>query len=321
MKAIAIEEFGDLNQLNLMDLPIPEPHANEVQIKIAYAGVNPVDWKISEGLLKSRMTNEFPIILGWDVSGTISKVGNEVTHLKVGEPVFANVRGDIIKNGTYAEYVCFDAKNVVRKPCRLSFAQAAAIPLTSLTAWQCLIEAAQLKAGETVLIHAGAGGVGGMAIQIAHHFKANVITTARTENHDYVKHLGANHAIDYTEVDTAEAVKEIAPQGVDVILDTVGPKNEELNFSLLKQGGRLVSIVAPPNSEHAQKLGFKAYYVFVKADGTQLKEIADLFESETFLPPEVEEFPLIKAKQALAQVKEGHNKGKVVLKVDISVKE
>ena len=167
MKAIAIDQFGGADVVKVVDMPIPEPLPNEVQIAVAYAAVNPVDWKVREGLLKDRMPYQFPIILGWDVSGKISKIGKDVTNLKVGDEVFTYARKPIVQAGTYAEYVCFDAQHVVLKPRKLSLKEAAAVPLISLTAWQSVIEWGQIQSGETVLIHAGAGGVGGFAIQFA----------------------------------------------------------------------------------------------------------------------------------------------------------
>lgn len=315
MKAVISEQFAGIDQIKLANIPKPEPLPNEVQIQVAYAAVNPVDWKIVEGHLKDRLPHEFPIVLGWDVSGTISKVGRDVTDLLVGDEVFAYARKPTVKWGTYAEYVCFEGKDVVRKPANLTLEQAAAIPLTGLTAWQSLVEAAKLKRGEAVLIHAGAGGVGSMAIQFAKHLGAKVITTASTENHDYVKKLGADIAIDYHKESFVEKIKEIFPNGIDVVFDTIGGKTQQESFNVLKKRGRIVSIVQPISETEAMKHDCIAHYVFVRPNGAHLKTIAELLESKAIMPPAIEIFPLEQAKEALEKSKEGHTLGKIVLKV------
>lgn len=315
MKAIAIKQFGDLDQLKLMDLPIPQPLPNEVQIKVSYAGINPVDWKICFGLFKTRLPHEFPIILGWDVSGIISQVGAEVKNFRQGDEVFAYLRKPHIKDGSFAEFVCFDAQHVVKKPESLSFAQAAAIPLVALTAWQSLLEVAKLKSGETILIHAGAGGVGGIAIEIAHHNKAKVITTAHEKNHAYVKQLGADIAIDYTKQNFTKEVKKLYPKGVDVVLDCVGNDVYEASYQVIAPQGRLVSICVPPDEAKAKKFNIQSFYVFVRPEGKQLQQISQLFDNKTFISPEIQEFRLEEAKEALELLKEGHVRGKLVLKV------
>lgn len=315
MKAMAINKCGSLDEIKEMNLPIPEPLPHEVQIKVAFAGVNPVDWKITEGMLQGRIPHEFPLILGWEASGVVFKLGSEVTNLKLGDPVYAYTRGAIVKNGTFAEYVCYDAKHVVKKPAKLDFAQAAGIPLTALTAWQSLIETAKLKKGETILIHAGAGGVGGMAIQIAHYLGAKVITTARTENHAYVKRMGADLAIDYTKENFVTAIRHHYPKGVDVVFDCAGGETLEASYEIVKPKGRLISIVGVPDPELAKKFHIEVGYVFVRADGHQLKEIAKLFDEGKFISPALEILPLAHAVEALEQIKQHRTRGKIVLEV------
>jgi len=190
MRAAAIREFGSLDKIKIEELPTPQPKPNEVQIKVHYAGLNPVDWKITMGYLKDRMPYQFPIILGWEMAGVISALGTRSTTLKVGDPVYAYCRKEKIQEGSCAEFICLPAENVAIKPSSLSFAQAAGVPLAALTAWQTLFEAGQLKKGQKVLIHAGAGGVGGYAIQLAKYRGAFVYTTASAANTDYVKKLG-----------------------------------------------------------------------------------------------------------------------------------
>jgi len=312
MKAMGIQEFGDA--LCVMDVPQPEPAANEVLIEIVYTSVNPVDWKIREGHLKERIPHQFPLIPGWDAAGVIKAVGNNVKHLKKGDEVFAYCRKPTVQWGTYTEYVTFDAEHVALKPKNITIAQAAALPLVSLTAWQALFDAAQLKKGETILIHAGAGGVGSMAIQFAKYAGARVFTTASATSHAYVKKLGAEAAIDYTKGFVTQ-VKQLAPQGVDVILDCVGGKTLQDSLQLLKPQGRLVSIVERLNPGLASKYNIQSHFIFVAPNGKQLAEIAKLINENKITLPHIEEMPLEKAAQAQEKNQQGHTQGKIVLKV------
>lgn len=315
MKAMAIEQFGGKDVLKLMELPTPEPQPNEVQISVAYAAVNPVDWKIREGLLQSRLPHEFPIILGWDVSGKISKVGKEVTDWKVGDEVFAYARKSFIHDGTFAEYVCLESKNVARRPKSLSLRDAAAIPLTALTAWQALVEWAQINKGESVLIHAGAGGVGGMGIQFAKNKGCKVFTTASAKNFDYVRKLGADVIIDYQKEDFVAKVKEFAKEGVDVVFDTMGNEILKSSFKVLKKGGRIVSIVQQIPPKLGVEYGVKVGHVFVRPDGEELRQIAEMIDADHLILPEITEYSFNKLPEALETVKEGHVRGKIVIKV------
>lgn len=315
MKAMVIESFGDVEKLHFEEIPTPQPADNEVQIQILYTGVNPVDWKIREGYLKNRLPHEFPIILGWDAAGIVTAIGKNVRKFKKSDEVFAYCRKPTVKWGTYAEYTCFDADNVAIKPKNISFAQAAGVPLAGLTAWQALFDFAKLKKGETILIHAGAGGVGGLAIEFAKNAGATVITTASTENHPYVKKLGAAHAIDYRKNNFVKEVKKLAPQGVDVVLDTVGGDTLRQSLDLLKPQGRIVSIVEQLDPKIAQEKNVRFGFVFVSPNGQQLKQIADLIEQNKVVAPNIEELPLSDAKKAQELSKKGHTKGKIVLKV------
>lgn len=315
MKAMAIDKFGGLKNIKEMELPLADPLPNEVQIHVAFSGVNPIDWKIMEGLKQERYRHEFPLILGCEGSGVVSRVGTGVSHLKTGDAVFAFTRSNIVKNGTWAEFICFDARHVALKPTTLDFAQAAAIPLNALTAWQVLLEVAELKKGETILIHAGAGGVGGMAIQIARFLGAHVITTARANNHPYVKRLGAHLAIDYTKENVAAVLKRHFPGGVHVVFDTIGKDVQQQSFAYLEPQGKLISIVEPPDPKLAKKNAVIASYYVTHPDGSQLREVTRLFERGIFHAPPLETFSLNKAADALKKVKEGHTHGKVILEV------
>lgn len=316
MKAITIENFEGIKGMHITELPTPQPKPQEVQIKIAYTGVNPVDWKISEGYLKKMLPHEFPLIPGWDAAGTISAVGAEVTKFKVGDNVYTYVRKPTVQWGTYAEFVCVDAKDVAHKPNKFNFAQAAAIPLVGLTAWQALFDAAKIRSGNTILIHAGAGGVGSLAIEFARVAGAKIYTTASAKNHAYVKKLGAEVAIDYTKENFVDAIRKFEPKGIDVVVDCVGYDTLEKSYGLVKKGGILVSIVNRVVEETCAQHGIRGAFVFVRPDGKQLKEIADLIDQGKVVSPHIEEFPLRDFEKALQKSKEGHTKGKIVLKVN-----
>lgn len=307
---MVIEEFGSSVQPLLKEVPKPTAQEGEVLIKVAYAGVNPVDWKIKEGIYKRGLPHEFPIILGWDVAGTVVEVGKNVKNFKVGDEVFAYVRKPLIKWGAYAEYVTFDAQNVAKKPQGISFAQAAALPLVSLTAWQSLFDAAHLKKGETILIHAASGGVGSMAVQFAKNAGAKVIATASPKKHDYVKKLGADLVIDYHKENFADRLQG----SVDVVFDCVGGETFQKSLACLKKGGRIVSILQQ-NLPGAKEKGIEAHFVFVSPSGPQLHTIAQLIEQKKVVPPHVEEMDLKEAGAALNKLQAGKVLGKIVLKL------
>lgn len=313
MKAIAIKEFGGIDQLEMIEVPTPKPKDNELLIEVVYTAVNPVDWKIREGMLKDRIPHQFPLILGWDVAGIVSAAGSDVDNFKAGDAVYAYCRKPIVQWGTYAEYVTFEAENVAHKPKNITFAQAAAIPLVGLTAWQALFDAAKLKKGETILIHAGSGGVGSLAIQFAKNAGAHVITTASATNHDYVMNLGAEHAIDYKD-GFVDAVKKLTTQGVDIVFDLAGGETLRDSSQVIKKGGRLVSIVEKPDP-NLEKQGIHGIYVFVSPSGKELSEITLLIEQGKVVVPNIEEMPLKEAAAAQEKNRKGHTQGKIVLKV------
>ncbi len=315
MKAMVIENFGGPEQLKLADIPVPTPEDDEVLIELAYTSVNPVDWKIREGMLKDMMPHGFPLVPGWDAAGAVSAVGGNVTEFNVGDRVYAYCRKPRVQHGTYAEFVTVDEAAVAPMPANLSFAEAATIPLTGLTNWQSLFEFAELKADQVVLIHAGAGGIGSLAVQFAKHAGAKVITTASTRNHDYVKGLGADAAIDYASENFVDVVRVAEPQGIDVVYDTIGGEVQRQSYEVLKPGGVLVSIVAQPDQEVAQKYNVKAGFVLVEPDGSQLRKISALVESGAVKPATFEEMRLEDAAEAQERNKARHVRGKIVLKI------
>ena len=215
MKAIRIHSYGDVDTLSYEDAPLPEPGPADVRVRVHAAAVNPVDWKIRAGYLAAMVPHQMPLTLGWDVSGVVDQVGADVTHLSIGDAVYS--RPDITRDGSYAEYVVVRASEVAAKPGTLSHNEAAAVPLAGLTAWQGLFDHAHLKAGERVLIHAGAGGVGSFAIQLAKWAGAHVIATASAANEALVRGLGADEFVDYRSQQFEEVLAK-----VDVVLDTIG---------------------------------------------------------------------------------------------------
>lgn len=315
MQAITIDSFGGIEKLKLSEIVITPPNDDEVQIQIKYAAVNPVDWKIREGYLKNRLPHEFPIILGWDASGTISAIGKNVRHLNLGDEVYAYCRKPIVKWGTYAELVNVEASSVALKPKKLNFAEAAAIPLVGLTAWQALFDSVHLKNDEKILIHAGAGGVGSLAIQFAKITEAFVFTTSSKANFPYVKKLGANVTIDYKTEDFVSKIKSLEPNGIDVVLDTVGGETLLESVQLLKKNGRIVSIIEKVPDDLAKKYQIHASYVFVRPNGEQLKKIAELIDQDKVQPPKIEEMSLKDAGLAQEKLRKGCGGGKIVLKI------
>ncbi|MBI5629363.1 MAG: NADP-dependent oxidoreductase [Elusimicrobia bacterium] len=315
MKAMVIESFGGSEQLKLMDVPKPATAPAEVLVKVAYASVNPVDWKIREGYLKDFIPHQFPLIPGWDAAGTVESVGPAAKGFKAGDRVFAYCRKPVVRWGTYAQYVAVEASAAAAMPKNLDFAQAAAIPLVGLTAWQALFDFAELRAGESVLILAGAGGVGSLAIQFARAAGAEVLATASRTKHGYLRELGAQEAIDYALEDPAEAARRVHPQGVDVVLDCVGGDSLVKIFAAAKEGGRLVSIVDEPDQKLAAARKLKSGFVFVAPNGSQLSQIARLIEEGRVRPPHILERPLEAAAAAQDENQARRVTGKVVLKV------
>jgi NADPH:quinone reductase-like Zn-dependent oxidoreductase len=317
MKAVVIEEFGDVSKLHVRDVEKPIPLDDEVLIRVAYAGVNPVDWKIREGYLQDLIPHDFPIILGWDAAGVIAEIGKNVTNLSVGDEVYSYVRKDRVKYGAYAEYVAFKAKDVVKKPKGLSMAEAASLPLVSLTAWQSLFVAAGLKKTEKILILGGSGGVGSMGIQFAKNVGAYVITTASSKKHDYVERLGADVAIDYKD-NVIERVRKYAPGGVDVVFDCFGGAAFKEGVACVRKGGRIVSILERLDPQEAKRLGIEAKYVFVSPSGKDLTSITELVEQKKVVPPHIEEMSIRDVAMAQEKLRLGNVLGKIVLKMDFA---
>ncbi|MBL8250482.1 MAG: NADP-dependent oxidoreductase [Candidatus Competibacter sp.] len=308
MKAVRIHAYGGLDVLHYEDIPMPKLNPDDILIRVRAAAINPVDWKIREGYLQSALQHRLPLTLGWDVSGEVVEAGPEAAGFKAGDEVY--VRPDIERDGGYAEYIAVKASEAARKPATLDHIHAAAVPLAALTAWQSLVDAAGLQAGQTVLVHAAAGGVGSLAVQLAKARGARVIATASAINTGLVAELGADHFIDYTKTRFEDAVKE-----VDVVFDTIGGDTQDRSWQVLKPGGILVSVVSPPSKEIAAERGVRRAFVFIHADGEQLAAIARLIDEGKMKPIIHTVLPLAEARQAHAISQGGHARGKIVLQV------
>ncbi len=308
MKAVRIHQFGGVELLRYEDAPRPVPNAGEVLIHVHAAGVNPVDWKIREGRLQSRITHHLPLTLGWDVAGVIEQLGPGVTQFKAGDAVYA--RPDLARDGAYAEYIAARASEIALKPQTLDFIHAAAVPLSALTAWQSLFDAGNLQPGQKILIHAGAGGVGHYAVQFARWKGAHVITTASARNANFVRSLGADEVIDYTATRFEDAGRD-----ADMVFDTVGGEIQTRSWKVLKKGGILVSILTLTVPEEAEQRGWRSAYVFVQPNAAQLAQIAELIDTGKVKPVVENVFPLHEAAKAHTLIQGAHTRGKIVLRV------
>ena len=296
-------------------MPEPKVGADVVRIRVHAAGVNPVDWKIREGRLDPAWPHVFPVVPGWEAAGVVERVGPAVTSVAPGDEVFAYCRKHFVGEGAYAEFVTVLETAVAPKPRSLDFEHAAGVPLCALTAYQALFFAAGLTAGETVLVQGAAGGVGSFAVQLAADAGAEVIGTASEANHEYVLGLGALEAIDYRERNVADAVREIAPDGVDVALDLVGGDVLRGSVDAVRDEGRIVSIVQPPTDELFRQRGIEPAYVFVRPDAEQLAELADMVDEERLSVHVDEVLRLEEAARAHELSEARHVRGKLVLAV------
>ncbi len=316
MRAVGIREFGGRDRLEVLDVPEPKVGADVVRIRVRAAGVNPVDWKIREGRLEAAWPHVFPVVPGWDAAGTVDRVGPAVTSVEPGDEVFAYCRKPFIGQDAYAELVSVPETYVARKPRSLDFEQAAAVPLAALTAYQALFLGAGLTGGETVLVHRAAGGVGSFAVQLAADAGADAIGTASARNEEFVLGLGAVEAVDYAAGDLVAAVREIAPDGVDVVLDSLGGDDLRESVELVRDGGRIVSIAEPPAGDVFRQRGIEARYVFVRPDAEQLEELAEMIDGGRLSVHVDGVLALEEAAHAHELSEAGHVRGKLVLRVD-----
>ncbi|MGW5624030.1 NADP-dependent oxidoreductase [Streptomyces olivaceus] len=310
MRAVSQDALGGPEVLKEVRVERPVPLPNEVLVRVRAAGVNPTDWKhrADGGFL-----GEPPFVLGWDVSGTVESVGIGVAAFQPGDEVFGMLSYPF-GHGSHAEYVTAPARTFTHLPAGTDHVRAGALPLVSLTAWQALVERADLQPGQRVLIHAAAGGVGHVAVQIAKARGAHVIGTASAGKHAFLRSLGADEAVDYRETDFTEVVRD-----VDVVLDTIGDDTSLRSLRVLRPGGVVVSILPVGSDEffeEAGRLGVRAVRMLVDADRADMREIARLVEAGKLEPTIAKTFPLAEAAGAHALGETGRTTGKIVLVVD-----
>ncbi len=303
MKAVVINEYGDNSVLHYTDLKRPEPKEGEVLVKVHAAGVNPVGWKIRGGM-GQRLGLTLLVVLGGEIAGTIEAVGTSVENFQKGDAVYG-----IIKSGAFAEYAIARAADIVLKPSSLDFTNAAAVPLGALTAWQAIFDLANLGQGQKILITGASGEVGSLAVQLAKAKGAHVTGTASGRNAEFVRGLGADEFVDYTQQPFEEVVKEM-----DVVFDTVGGDTFQKAFHTLKKGGFLVTSVAFPADE-AQRFGVSAARVQCKPDAEQLAAIRDLVEAGKLKAHVATVLPLAEIKQAFELSEGRRTRGKIVLQI------
>jgi NADPH:quinone reductase-like Zn-dependent oxidoreductase len=307
MKAVRIHKQGDSSELVYEDAPVPPVLPDEVLIKVHSAGVNPVDWKIRMGYGSYRDAYSFPLILGWDVAGTLQHVGPLVKNFKVGDTVFA--RPEPIRNGAYAQYVAVRGFELARAPLNITLQEAAGIPLASQTAWMAIFEKGNLQKGQKILIHGASGAVGGFAVQFAKLANAYVIATASAKNIEMVKSLGADEVIDYKSEDFSKKVS-----GVDLVIDTVGGDTQAKSWQVIRKEGTLVSTVAV-DEKAGEQFNVHAISFHLVSNGARLQEIGALVEAGLVRVIIGKEFPLSEAKAAHDLGESGHASGKIILRV------
>ena len=332
MKAFILDKYEKNGTLRLGDVADPALRDDDVLVEVHAAGLNPLDSKIRDGAFKTILPYRPPFVLGHDLAGTVRRVGSKVRRLKPGDEVYARPRDGRI--GTFAEFIAVNEADAALKPKNLTMAEAASIPLTGLTAWQALVELAQLKSGQKVLIHAGSGGVGTFAIQLAKHLGATVATTTSTANIDLVRGLGADVVIDYKSEDFEQLLS-----GYDVVLNSLGADTLQKSLAVLKPGGKLISISGPPDPDfarqkklswplrqllrllsfgirsRARRRGVDYSFLFMRADGEQLDKITALIEAGAIRPVIDRRFPFDRTPEAMAYVDSGRTKGKVVINI------
>ena len=307
IRAIVIHAYGGPEVMKLENVARPQPAEDEVLIRVVAASVNPVDVAIRKGYL-AELVGNFPIILGMDAAGIVEKVGNKVTKYKAGDPVFAFFT--LKDEGGYAEFVTAKEEELAPKPGTISFAQAAGAGASGATAWEALIDTANLRAGQTVLIHGGSGGVGHLAIQIAKAKGAKVLATASTANQKFLQQMGADVAIDYTRTKFEDVAKD-----VDVVLDTVGRDTLERSYGVVKKGGIIGSIVDEPKPRMLEAHGIRGVTLRCTPKAGVLDELRKLMEAKKLMPVISQTFPMTQVVQAHDKIAMGHTRGKIVLNI------
>lgn len=272
MKAIRIHQFGGPDVLQLEDIAVPQPKADEVFIKVYASSVNPVDQKIVAGEAEEKFPTNFPLTIGWDVSGVIEQAGNQVRNFSIGDAVYG--RPFPTQNGAFAEYLVIKASEIAIKPRSIDHLQAAAVPLAGLTAWQGLFKFGKLEKGQKVLIHGASGGVGTFALQFARWKGADVIGTASADNLDFIKQIGASQAIDYDKERFEDEVED-----VDLVLDLIGGETQQRSLEVIKAGGRLITTVLPKFKDQAKEKHIQLEGFTAQSYTADLEQIADLIDN------------------------------------------
>lgn len=332
MKAVIVDRYQKKSALRIGQMPVPELGEAEVLVQVHAAAVNLLDAKIRDGEFKLILPYRLPLILGHDVAGVVVKVGSKVRQFKLGDEVYA--RPDDFRIGAFAEFIAIKEDSLAMRPASLSMEEAASIPLVGLTAWQALVEKANLKPGQKVFIQAGSGGVGTFAIQLAKHLGAFVATTTSAANIDLVKSLGADVVIDYRKDDFEKVLHDY-----DVVLNSQDAKTLEKSLQILKPGGKLISISGPPDVAFAEEIGAPWFvklitrllsfgvrrkserrdisysFLFMRAHGRQLREITTLIDAGAMRPVIDKIFPFEASNEAMAYVESGRAKGKVVINI------
>ena len=332
MNAFVLDQYGNADRVRVREIPNPELLEDDVLVQIHAAGVNLLDSKIRNGEFKTFLRYSLPLVLGHDVAGVVVRIGSRVRRFRPGDEVYARPADGRI--GAFAELIAINEEDVAVKPKRLTMEEAASIPLVGLTAWQALIERADLRRGQKVLIHAGSGGVGTFAIQLAKHLGATVATTTSTDNVDLVRSLGADIVIDYKKQDFAEGLRDY-----DVVLNSLDKTTLEKSLQVLKPGGQLISISGPPDAAFARSIGASWFlrmivgilsrgirarakrrqisysFLFMRASGAQLSRITALIDDGIIRPVLDRIFPFAATKEAMAYVEGGRARGKVVVSI------
>ena len=328
MKAFIVESYGK-DGLRSVDVAKPKVGPRDVLVRARAASINPLDKMVRNGEFKQLLKYQRPFVLGHDVSGIVAEVGADVRGFATGDEVYARPRD--LRIGTFAEFVAIDEEDVALKPKSLSHEEAAAVPLVALAAWQTLVELAEVKPGQKVLVHAGAGGLGSTVIQLAKHLGAYVATTAHTDDVERAQALGADEVIDFTKSDFSTVLADY-----DVVLDSLGGTNLEKSLTVLRRGGLAISVVGPPDPsfaeqlgqpimkpvmallsrkvrKQAKKLGVRYSFFFMKASGAQLTRLAALYDDGTLRPVLDRTFPFDQTLEAMAYVEQGRASGKIVV--------
>jgi NADPH:quinone reductase-like Zn-dependent oxidoreductase len=333
MKAFVVEKYGK-DGVRAADIPEPTMGPRDVLVRVHAASINPLDKMVRNGEFKQLIKYKTPFVLGHDLAGVVARVGSEVRSFKAGDEVYTRPRD--LRIGTFAEAIAVDQDDVALKPVGLTMAEAAAVPLVALAAWQALVDVAQVQPGQKVLVHAGAGGLGSTVIQVARHLGAHVATTARADEADRARALGADEVIDYSTTDFADVLS-----GYDVVIDSLGGDNLTRSLTVLKPGGLAISVVGPPDPAfatqlgqpllkpvmavlsrkvraQARKLGVRYSFFFMHADGAQLTTLAALYDSGVLKPVLDRTFDFDRTLDALAYVEQGKANGKIVVTLEES---